>query len=339
MENIISKIYIITNNDEIFNKIKYKLETKKIPVIRVNGVNVDDVDDDTIDTVASRGCKYLCSNETVSKWLNHYNLWYNIRKSGDKGNVLIIEDPGMPVESFSSMIEEYWKEVPKDWDMVYVGCTGSCDSSIVKDATIRLFKSRTNGDVTIDGKKMIYVMEPGYPLGLYGYMLSKRGLDKLVNNPELSKVQTNMDHFLAQKIIIADDFKVYAFKPPLIKLIKKEDDEEKITNHETLKPLTEKFKISENDSLNNLWDTGMYHIRPLGADITYFGVALIIISMLTGYAASDKTQRVFLGVVTIVQLLELAFGKLDKRKARTLMFELFLMYAAFMIGVKLGSKK
>jgi len=336
MENIISKIYIITNNDDTFNQIKKKIGTDKIKIIRVNGVTTNDIDDATIDTIATTKCKYLCSNKSVSTWLNHYNLWNNISKSGDNGNILIIEDPGMPVDSFTSMIEEYWKEVPKDWDMIYVGCTGSCDSSIIKDTAIRLFRSRANNDVHIDGKKMVYVMEPGYPLGLYGYMLSKKGLDKLINNKDLAKVETDIDHFLAQNVIINDDFKVYSFTPSLIKYI---PDDNKINNHETLKPLTEHLKVSENESLTNLWDTSMYYIRPLDADITYFSFALILTALLTGYATSIKTQRVFLGTITILQLFELAFGHLTKQKAKTLIFELFLMYSAFMIGVKLGSKK
>ena len=215
MKTIINKIYIITDDDKKFNKIKYRIGSKKIPIVKVKGIDETIVDDATIDTIASTKCKYTCSNKMISNWFNHYNLWKTIAKNKED-RVLIINDDGMPIKEFSSMLEEYWKEVPKKWDMVYFGCTGSCDSSPITDAAYRIFQSRTNNEVYIDGKKMFYVMEPGFPLGLYGYMLSNEGVQKLIKNEELKKVQNDMDYYLAKEIMDNDDFKVYAFKPSLI---------------------------------------------------------------------------------------------------------------------------
>jgi len=328
MTNIIKTVYIITTNDDKFNKIKNKIGSK-VPIVRVKGIDQKDIDDNTIDTVTTGSCRYMCSNGSLSRYLTHYNLWQEISKKGNDGNVLIIEDDGLPIDSFREMLEEYWKELPKKWDMVYLGCVGSCNSSVLNDAIYRVFKSRTNGDVYINDKKMVYVTEPGYPLGLYGYMLSKRGVDKLVNSPELKKIQTDLDYAIADKLIINDDFKVYAFNPPLIKY---NPTQRLITNHDALKPITEKFQVSESSTVAILWDTPAYHIRHLCVDITYFTLFLILLAFIIGYSMDNSNQQIFIGIITIIQLTEMALSKTDKPKLKNLLFELILIYVSFAIG-------
>jgi hypothetical protein len=328
MKEIIKTVYIITTNDDKFNKIKGNIGSN-LQIVRVKGVDKKELDDETIDTITTGSCRYLCSNGTISRWLTHYNLWREISKKGDNGNVLIIDDDGMPVDAFIEMLYEYWKEIPKEWDMIYLGCIGSCNSSIVNDAIYRVFKSRTNNDVYINDKKMVYVIEPGYPLGLYGYMLSKRGVDKLVNSPELKDIQTDLDYAIADKLIINNDFKAYAFSPPLIRYI---PTERLVTNHDVLKPITEKFQISESSSVATLWDTPIYHIRPLCVDLTYITFILILISFIVGYSMDNLNQRIFIGIMTIIQLTEMALSKTDRPKLKNLLFELILIYVSFAIG-------
>jgi hypothetical protein len=107
MESIINKIYVITNDDNKYDKIKYKFKSTKIPIVKVTPLAENKVVDD-ISSIASKKCTYLCSNKTVSHWLTHYNLW-KIIKDKKEDKVLILEDNGKPIKNFSDMIEEYWK--------------------------------------------------------------------------------------------------------------------------------------------------------------------------------------------------------------------------------------
>jgi len=333
METIINKIYVITDDDDYFDKIKYKLKSNKVPVVRVNPLDENKVVDD-ISSIASKTCSYFCSNKTVSNWLNHYNLW-KIIKEKDEDKVLILEDTGKPISSFGSMLQEFWKEVPDDWDIVYLGCTGSCDTSTIQNINYKLTKSKTNGNVYRDGKKMYYVIEPGFPLGLYGYMVSKKGVKKLLKNKELKKIQTDLDYYLAKEIIDNGEFHVYSMTPPLVKYNPKKED---ITNHKSLKPITEKVQFNKHSTLDSLWNESLVHIRPLGIDITYITFIIMLISFVVGYTASKNTQRAFIGATAFVQLVELAFTKTDAKKLKNLISEGILIFASYQLGAYIKSK-
>lgn len=334
MNDLIKTVYIITDDNEKFNKIKSKIGSK-IPIIKVNGIKLDKNKKNIIDQNISETCKYMCQNTTISKWLTHYNLWNNVYKKGNTGNILIIDDEGMPIDSFLDMFEEYTKELPKNWDFVYLGCIGSCNTSLINDAYYRLLKSRSNNDVYINDKKMIYVIEPGYPLGLYGYMLSKKGIEKLVNNSDLKKVQTDLDYFIAQDMMINTDLHIYSFNPPLINY---NPIKNKIVTHEIMQPITEKFQLSETTNITTLWDTPMYYFRPLDLDLTYFTFVLLMLAFMVGYLMNEDNQRIFIGIITIIQLLEMALSKSNKRKLKNLIFELVLIYTLFYIGTILQKK-
>ncbi len=213
--------------------------------------------------------------------------------------------------------------------MVYFGCVGSCDSSFLNDAYNQLFRSRVNGDVYKDGKKMYFVYEPGFPLGLYGYMLSKKGVKKLVDGLESERIKYGIDYYIAKEILDNKDFKVYAFSPPLVenKLRQK-----KITNHEILAPFTDKMKISNSNSVNSMWNSDMYHVRIFGTDVSYFSTILLFISFIIGYYTNESTQRIFLAIVTLLQLFEMGLTRTDKNKLKNLIFELLLIYVFYYIG-------
>src|SRR3990172_1922966 len=109
MEKIVDKIYIITKDDNIFNRIKKKLDLPTVPTVKVNGLTHTDIDDKVVNSVTTNKCKYLCSNKTVSQWLTHYNLWRNVYDSKEVVNaILIIDETGKPINSFNSMFEEFW---------------------------------------------------------------------------------------------------------------------------------------------------------------------------------------------------------------------------------------
>lgn len=330
MEKIISKVYIITSSDDRFNKIKYRLgpKIKTIKCLPINDVP------NRIEDITTNTCSSLCSNKTIKNWLSHYYLWKRIAAKKEE-NVLILEDTGFPIKSFESLLEEYWKEVPEKWDMIYFGCSGSCDSSLIKDATYRLFKSRENQDVYKNNKKMVYVMEPGFPLGLYGYMLSKSGVTKLANHKQFEKIRCDIDYYIANEIMDDDNFTVYAFNPPLV--INRPHNK-KITNHDVLKPIIKNIKLSKKQNINDLWNDEIYHIRFIGTSLTYMTVLLSLITLIVGYYANEDKKTLFIAVLTLFQIFEMAYTETNKHKLKNLIFELFIIYMFYYVGHYLSTR-
>jgi GR25 family glycosyltransferase involved in LPS biosynthesis len=324
MESIINKIYVITTNNKRFESIKNRFD--KIKVIKCNAVG--DLTDEQIKLNTTSSCNLLCSSKMINSWLSHYNLWKQILKRGED-NVLILEDTAVLDSSFNDLLPEYWKEVPDGWDMIYFGCEGSCDKSFIKDTTFRIYHNRVNNDVYKNNKKMVFITEPGFPLGLYGYMLSLNGVKKLVNNKNLLKVNFNIDQYIAKEIIDKTNFKAYAFKP---QLIKRKHIKKHINKHNILEPFTDNIKISKHQTIKNFFDEDVVYIRQLGINVTYFTVFLAMLALIIGYNANIKVKKIFLTIMFIMQLCEMAYTKTDKRKLKMLFFELLVVYVSLCIG-------
>lgn len=335
MKLSINKIYIITNDDSKFDKIKNRLKNKNnIKIIKCSPIDYNDIKENVKDKITTEYCSQLCSKNTISNWLTHVYLWKKIYQNKED-NVLIIENNGMPIKSFYNLLEEYSKELPKKWDMLYFGCTGSCDSSLVNDTYFKLLENKSNEDVLINGKKMIFVMKPGFPLGLYGYMLSKSGIKKLATNENLNKVCNNLDYHLSKNIFDDVNMKVYAFNPPLINYVKKNN---KINNHELLEPFTKNIKLSKYNDIDSMWNTELYNINVLNVKITYFTIVLLLISFISGYLLNQNNEKIFIASATILNMFEIAFTKTNKGKIKTILFELLLVYLFFALGVYFKKK-
>lgn len=332
---IINTVYVVTNSPERYNSIKTRFTPMANKVIRFQPIEEDKLSDEIINNVSTSMCKYMCSPSMISTWLTHTRVWADIVKKGED-RVLILEDSAEPVSTFEGMLQEYWKEIPLDWDMVYFGCQGSCEESSIKDAMYKLLYQKTNSDVYKDNSKMVLVNKPGVPLGLYGYMLSLKGADKLIKCQDLQLVNFNLDQSLASQLDSIKGFKAYALKPALI--IKKEPNN-KVKNHKILKPFTEDIKLSEHQSIDDVSGYTVYYIRHLGVKISYFAVALFLLSLGIGFFGTDCVHKVYLSVVTFIQLAEIAYTKTDPDKIKMLMFELLIgTYLAVYLGMFIRSK-
>jgi GR25 family glycosyltransferase involved in LPS biosynthesis len=323
MEAIIDKIYIISSDDTKFKKLKYSLKTN-IPIVKVKSIDDSKITNKMAEKVSTQKCQYLCSNKTIGDYLTHYNLWKNISKKEKR--VMILDENIIPEKYFSSLLEEYWKSIPNKWDIVYLGCNGSCKST-ARDTIYKLTKSRSNSDIYKNGKRLYYVIEPGYPLGLYGYVLSQSGIKKLLSNKNLKLIDNNLDVSIANEITRNPNFKVYAFDPSLVKF----NEGHLEPHHKIFDPIGKKIKISD-DKLSDLWYSEMVYIRPLNVSVSYLTFVLMIAAVIIGYFTNVKTQRNFLSILTFIQLVEIAYTDTSKQKIKDLLFELSLVYLSYLTG-------
>lgn len=100
-----------------------------------------------------------------------------------------MEGDSCPVDNFTNKLHKYWKDVPDEWDMIYLGCTGTCSDSPLVKILFHTISLKKNSTVYKNNKKCEHVYKPGYPLNLHSYMLSYNGAKKIINHPKMKKLQ------------------------------------------------------------------------------------------------------------------------------------------------------
>lgn len=118
---------------------------------------------------------------TIGCALSHvllYNKLYNQYKNNTSNEYFIIcEDDAVISKNFSQKLNIIFKELPKDWDFVYLG------------GNVSIGKKYSKNLIIPDLSKSNY--------GFFGYMLSKKGLEKTVKN--CKNINIPIDNFLKNK--------------------------------------------------------------------------------------------------------------------------------------------
>lgn len=312
MDKLIKKSYIIIKSGE---KKKLRTITKNykntgLELKKWNKIDNNKLDDNKIEDLTTTSCNYLCSPKTIANWLSHYKLWKHIVKN-EEDRVLILEDDTYPTKGFKKKLLRFWDKLPADWDLIYLGCSGTCKNDTATDIFYKITSGRSNTKVDR------HIIKPGYPTGFYGYILSYEGAKKLIKNENFKKVHNEIDKHFANNIINTSNFNVYAFTPQLI------------------------FKNNNNNSMethvigNPIGESNALYYRPLDINISYFSVILMLIGLLVGMFGTNKMKSNFLVTSIILQLFEIAYTKTSIRKLKTLIVEVILICVFYAVGIKI----
>ena len=120
------------------------------------------------------------------------------------------------MENFNYRLQQYWKEVPEDWDYVLFGCAGSCVKSKNYALLFKLLTGKYNESIYKNVVKQKYIFRPCFPLTTHAYMITYKGDKKLINHLALKKVKYHIDNTLDRYVFNDKNFKIYAFDPQLI---------------------------------------------------------------------------------------------------------------------------
>jgi GR25 family glycosyltransferase involved in LPS biosynthesis len=291
------------------------LELKKWEAI--NGKNLSQ---EYIKKVTSRFCNYFCSNSMIGIWLSHYNLWKHIADH-KMTNVLILEDDAKPVDKFNEKFNEYWTNMPENWDIIFLGCF-QCDGS-----------TKGKKDFINDNP---YLFIPDFPAGMHGYMISHTGAEKLVR--ELKNVEYHIDIFLSSKVFNnpKKNIKMYGFKPYLIY----QDSESESDNQgHTHLLLTKTVQLIEQQT-QLPWSTQMnsqlYNIRYLDIPITVTTQSIFILALLLNLLPFPRIRQYSLIALVLYECCEVAFTKHNWTRTKTIMFELIVIGLITLIGTYVG---
>jgi GR25 family glycosyltransferase involved in LPS biosynthesis len=120
-------------------------------------------------------------------------------------NVLICEDDAMISDSFDKDFQNSYYHIPKDYDVLYLGCLFGCKD----DSLLNKVVTKVNGYEPEDINEK--VVEVKGTIGLHCYMVSLEGAKKLIANPITFHVDVQVMYWI--KLY---DYKSYAVSPLLV---------------------------------------------------------------------------------------------------------------------------
>lgn len=283
----------------------------------------------------SNFCNNFCSYGMIGCWLSHYKLWKYIVKN-NLNNVLILEDDAKPTKNFMVKLNKIMAIIPKNYDLVYWGCTGSCDD--IFDVTIDLILNRKNKNAIINGKKIDELMIPSMPLGTHAYLISNSGARKLLSYDELKKVRYHIDQGLSMYVYNNDkDFNMYAVRDPLIMQSSTNDISSSdllVNEHPILNYFLSKIRVSGNYSLDYVMSVQILHIRKFNINVTSFTIFFSLISFLIGMFGSIDMMRNYMYSMILLNVMEVLIRK--KTNYSTVSFEILMIIVFLYLGSRLN---
>lgn len=128
-------------------------------------------------------CNTFCPDGMKGCALSHRTIWDNMVKN-DWKNIMIFEDDAIVDDTFDRRVQDVWNHLPKDYDIVYFGCSFGCND----DSNINKLFKKINGIETKKINEFIETSEGN--AGLYGYMISLEAAKKFITN----KINWHIDY-------------------------------------------------------------------------------------------------------------------------------------------------
>lgn len=202
------KAYMISLNDAK-EKIEY-LNSFGIEVNLVKGVNGKAVSNEEINKRVSNTYKTFGPKSAIGCAISHMNVWKLFLETEEE-YAIIFEDDVVLEDNFNEKLEVALREVPKDYDILYLGCTG-CDNTqpvnIVKIlASIPFFPQTFNPDEKVTDN----ISRPSVAFATHAYIVSRKGATKLLKYLD-GKLSNHID-FSIQKLVLNNKIESYVTTP------------------------------------------------------------------------------------------------------------------------------
>lgn len=338
MNDIINQAYVINldKRPDRWEDIQLNFSETGIKLNRWTGVLGTDLSDKQISEITTPFCNAMCSYSMIGCALSHIGIWRHIVKN-NLTNVLVLEDDAYPVDNFNALLKEYWKQVPKGWDMLYLGCLGTCEKNEIVNTLYAIRTGKKNKKIYKDGKLMKNVYKPAGPFATHAYMISNKGAKKLLNHDAFKKISYHIDSVIANNIV-GDDFNIYAVDPMLVyQKCTADYSDVQTSSHPIIDTVASKLKTNKMsiDPLARASSTVVASNRALDVNITHLTLSLFLMSFLVGYFGSDNVKNWYLYIIVLLYFLELLwYNKIGAKKIKELIIEALVILSGIFLGEK-----
>ena len=174
MKSIFDQIYCVNldSDQERFEYVKQQFEKHNLEVTRFPGILGSEIKQSDYPKYIKKD-SWLLKNKCGSTgcYLSHIKIWDQILESHDINQALILEDDIDLDPDFNKKLEKYYKQVPEDWDLIYLG-TGKMKGTNINN---KIMKPKIGSYI-------------GHNNGTFGYLVKKSSI------PKLKKLILPIDH-------------------------------------------------------------------------------------------------------------------------------------------------
>lgn len=262
----------------------------------------------------------------IGCWLSHYTLWEHIVKNG-LSNVLVLEDDAAPTDDFNIKLQNTLDVLPVDYDMLYIGCIGSCTTSgelvanVMGLSNLNVYKQ--NGVVIPN------LIIPSMPFATHAYILSNKGASQLLHAPFFKKVHYHLDFALCFFFKTNPQFKVYALRETIVNQVDNGKSDISSNEHPFLSKIFNKIPLGNNFSVGTLLNTPFFYIRKWGIPITGYTCLFALSSLAVGSCLDAKAIAIHLSIIVLVGIIDVLNYK---KTPRTATLDLFVAIMFVCIG-------
>ncbi len=269
-------VYLINLEKDIDknNYMKSLLNNENIKFERFNAVYGKNLSKEYINNITDDFCKKTCSIGLIGCALSHISIWKDILEKNYK-NAVIFEDDIYFDENYKVNLINSINALPKEWDILYLGCGGLCDkdrSNFFFKYIFKLLYKKINNNIY--SSKYIYI--PEFATGAYSYAISRNGCIKLLNI--IDKITHHIDHIISSN---SNKINIYAVYP---KCIYPKTDESTINNNKFPYILNSILsKIQDNNRINYSWYFNLAIIEYNNIQFNLWSILFVIFGFLSYY--------------------------------------------------------
>jgi len=316
------KAYMISLNDST-EKIKY-LNGFDIDVILVKGVNAKKTHPKYFSNRVSKFYSVFGPLSAIGCGISHMNTWKLFLESNEE-YAIIFEDDVILEPDFNDKLEVALKEIPKDYDILYLGCMG-CDNNqkvnILKGlSNIQfLFKIPEHKQITDN------IAIPSIAYAIHGYVVSRKGAKLLLKYLD-GKLNNHID-ICIQNLVIDKKIKSYMVTPRIAY--------QTSTNNNISANISSNYPLLPNMFLSNINLDKYYkahylfnasYIRLGKFNVNLFTICFLVIGFLCAIKNVDIKK------VTIIFII-LSFPDILKNDIEIILFNYcFLIFPFFFIKI------
>jgi len=302
---MIKDAYVINLKDRYdrWLQVQHNFKGTGIKLHRWNAINGKDLTDQQIKNITTMQCYFTCSKGMIGCWLSHYLLWKHIVDHAIH-RVLILEDDVEIVPGFVDKLKDALNKVPLQYDMVLLGCEGSCD--LENPFYNLLYKPNK----VLNERVVI----PSFPSSLHAYVLSLTGARKIVQYCQSNKINKPVDTWLAE-VIFPHGLKIYAIQPSLVNQqeTNRHSNSDIIqTSHPIFDNIMAPIKITDKVNMSYYLNHEVTHSRHLNIYIKLYTVLFIVLA-------------IFIPVQFLVAIFAIEMTIVKRCSYPQILFDLFLV--------------
>jgi len=157
-------------------------------------------------------CLKYCTDGMKGCALSHKTIWEDMLKNGYE-RVLVLEDDAVFSDDFERIFHEGWQQIPKDFDIWYLGCNFKCNDTKAFPTFYNKMLGHTPKPVDT------YIQRVFGSVGTHGYVISNKCARAFKHLPIYTHIDLQMTLWLDKHGLIA-----YSSKPLIINTPTEQED-------------------------------------------------------------------------------------------------------------------